>query len=116
MRKKTVINNALRELVHYTAVHFAVEESLMRIFDYPVYDEHKKHHEELTHQLVEFRKGLKQADFSLSADAVNFLSGWLMKHILMDDKKYGPFLLEKGLKKSWAKQTWTDKIWHFMHK
>jgi hemerythrin len=31
-------------------------------------------------------------------EVLNFLKGWLVKHIQGTDKKYGPFLNAKGVK------------------
>ncbi|WP_176329864.1 hypothetical protein [Thioflexithrix psekupsensis] len=36
--------------------------------------------------------------------------------ILGDDKKYGPFLLDRGLQGSWSQRSWMGKIWsHLRH-
>lgn len=37
-----VVSGILAELVDYTKIHFAVEESLLRILGYPGYEEHKR--------------------------------------------------------------------------
>jgi hemerythrin len=42
-------------LDEYTRVHFAVEESLMRILHYPDYERHKEEHDKLIAQLAELR-------------------------------------------------------------
>ncbi|OUD12891.1 bacteriohemerythrin [Thioflexithrix psekupsensis] len=113
---KQVINGILNELAQYTVIHFAVEESLMRIFDYPEYDLHKKHHEELTHQVIELQAKLKIDQDAISMEVLHFLRHWLTYHILGDDKKYGPFLLDRGLQGSWSQRSWMGKIWsHLRH-
>ena len=35
---------------------------------------------------------------ALSIEIMNFLSQWLVSHIKGSDKKYGPFLKQRGLK------------------
>ncbi len=47
------------KLEEYTRVHFAVEESLMRILHYPHYEPHKKEHDKLIKQLDELREKLE---------------------------------------------------------
>lgn len=107
-----VLQEIFNELVQYTVVHFAVEESLMRIFDYPTYDDHKHYHEELTKQVVDFHIKFKANRTPISMELLTFLRKWLTNHIMVEDKKYTTFFLERGLKKSWAKRSWVGKIWN----
>jgi hemerythrin len=111
-----VVNDILTELVQYTVVHFAVEESLMRIFDYPDYEDHKKIHQELQQQVIDLHKKVKENNASISMDLLKFLKNWLTRHIFVEDQKYGPFFLERGLKGSWSERSWVGKIWNFVHK
>jgi len=108
------VRSIINELNQYTIIHFAVEESLMRIFDYPAYEEHKRHHQELTKQVIDLRRKLQTDDNAISMDLLNFLRHWLTEHIMGDDKKYGPFLLERGLTKKWQR-SWVGKIWDTIH-
>ncbi len=110
-----VIDNILAELVQYTVVHFAVEESLMRIFDYPQYDEHRKHHLALTTQVLDIQKKVKAREETVSMDLLNFLRSWLTNHIMIEDKHYGPYFLQRGLKGAWSTRGWAGKVWEFMH-
>ncbi|EIJ41587.1 hemerythrin-like metal-binding domain-containing protein [Beggiatoa alba B18LD] len=109
------IKRVLDELAQYTVIHFAVEESLMRIFDYPDYEIHKKHHEELTKQVVDLQKRVTKGEGTVSIEVLHFLRHWLTHHILQDDKRYGPFLLGKGLKSAWTEKSWVGKIWEYVH-
>ncbi len=108
----TVLQEVLNELVQYTIVHFSVEESLMRIFDYPSYEEHKQYHLELTQQVKNFSGKFKSGKATISMELLSFLRKWLTNHIMVEDKKYTPFFLDRGLKKSWAKRSWIGKIWN----
>ena len=108
---KTVISAILEELVQYTIVHFAVEESLFRIFDYPDAETHQAHHDKLKQEVSSFQKKFAGGAV-IDIELMNFLRKWLTHHIMMDDKKYTPFFLEKGLKAKWTKQrSWMGKIW-----
>jgi hemerythrin len=107
-----VIQEIFNELIQYTVVHFAVEESLMRIFDYPAYDEHRRYHEVLTKQVVDLHNKFTAAKVTVSMELLTFLRKWLTNHIMVEDKKYTQFFLSKGLKKSWAKRSWMGKIWN----
>lgn len=110
-----VVNNVLKELVQYTIIHFAVEESLFRIFDYPNYEAHKKQHEHLKDEVINIYNRVKAGKDTVNVDLIMFLRKWLKTHILKDDKQSSAFLLEKGIKGSWSKRSWVGKIWDSMH-
>ena len=106
----------LDELIQYTIVHFAVEESLMRIFDYPYYEEHKGHHKELTDQVLELQRKFRSGQAVITFELMGFLRKWLTVHIMKEDKLYGPFFLERGVNMSWAKKkSWLGRIWESVH-
>lgn len=110
-----VVRKTLEELVQYTIVHFAVEESLMRIFDYPQYEEHKKHHQDLTTQVRDLYTKIQTGEAQISMELLNFLRAWLTNHIMIEDKHYSPYFLDRGLKGQWSKRSWSGRIWNFMH-
>jgi hemerythrin len=106
-----VIEDVLHELIEYTVIHFAVEESLFRIFHYPATESHTRHHDELKAQVLDIQKKVKLGEMQVNVELLIFLKKWLEQHILYEDKLYGPFLLEQGVKKSWAEKSWLGKIW-----
>ncbi len=109
------VNNILEQLVQYTIIHFAVEESLMRIFHYPEHDAHKKHHEELTNQVISLRTKVKNKETEISMKLLNFLRSWLTNHIMVEDQLYSPFFLQQGIKPTWHNSSWRGKIWKLFH-
>jgi len=111
-----IIGDILEELTQYTIVHFTVEESLMRIFDYSRYEEHKEQHKLLRDQIFELQVKIKTGDVDVGMELLSFLRTWLTRHILMEDKQYSPFFLNKGLGKQWAKRSWAGKIWDSMRR
>lgn len=108
----TVMDEILHELIEYTVIHFAVEESLFRIFHYPGTESHTHHHDELKAQVLDIQKKIKQGEATVNTELLLFLKKWLEHHILYEDKLYGPFLLSQGVKSSWEKKSWLGKIWH----
>jgi hemerythrin len=58
----------LAGLVDYTQIHFKHEEDAMLKYDYPDYTKHKKEHDNLTSQVSEFHKRLKEGKSSYSKD------------------------------------------------
>lgn len=102
----------LQRLAEYTKIHFAVEESLFRIFDYPGYEEHKKQHDELIREVMDLQEKVDSGKKSVSFQLLHFLKMWLTQHILDSDKEYGPYLLKSGLKARSSQSSWFKKLWH----
>jgi hemerythrin len=102
----------LGRLGEYTRIHFAVEESLMRIFEYPGYDAHKKQHEELIRQFRDYEARVAAGKQTIGFQLLHFLKLWLAQHILESDKDYGPFMLARGVKARAAQQGWFRRLWH----
>ncbi len=87
----------LERLGEYTRVHFTVEESVMRLLDYPDYDAHKALHDELLETFrslaAKYASGKRSANFEL----IHFLKLWLVKHIQKSDMEYTHFYRTRGL-------------------
>ncbi|MDY0212743.1 MAG: bacteriohemerythrin [Desulfuromonadaceae bacterium] len=109
--KIAVANAVLDQLVQYTAIHFAVEESLFRIFEYPEYEEHCQLHEDLRAQVYEINAKVQSGERTVNPELLFFLRKWITGHIMVEDKKYCPFLLDKGIKKSLGSKFSLSKIW-----
>ena len=107
------LEEILNELVEYTIIHFAVEESLFRIFDFPASEIHTRHHNELKAQVLELQKKVRQGEATVNVELLVFLKNWLQHHILEEDKSYGPFLIQQGVKSKSPKSTsWFSRLWH----
>ena len=92
------LGTVLKDLVEYTKTHFATEESLMKLYKFPNFEEHKKKHEKMTEHVLKLNRKFVSGDLSSPIQITNFLKGWLAKHILETDKLYGPFLNDKGVR------------------
>lgn len=107
---KSVIRNILVELVQYTVIHFSVEESLFRIFDYPETEIHQKQHEKLKEDVLDFQKKFEMG-IEVDIELMNFLRKWLKDHIMLSDKKFTPYFFKMGLKSGQNRQrSWAKKI------
>ncbi len=91
---KTVMAAILGELVQYIAYHFATEERLFREHRYP----DAALHAALTAQAKDLQARYGHQPGSLSVETMRFLRDWLNHHILGSDRKYGPFLNERGVR------------------
>jgi hemerythrin len=101
----------LNDLAEYTRIHFAVEESLMRILNYPDYDDHKKIHEELLHTVQDLQEKVSSGKKSIGFELMHFLKTWLVKHIMEEDMQYSDFFLEAGAQPKLGKKSWISKLW-----
>ncbi len=82
---KQVIGPILQNLVTYTRQHFAREEAFWTKARYPQLDVHKRQHAELLAKVDDFKKKFDSGAVLLTLEVMNFLSGWLTKHILGSD-------------------------------
>jgi len=108
----------LRRLAEYTRIHFAVEESLMRILAYPDFERHKGEHDALSAQVAQLQTKLASGQATITFELLHFLKVWLTKHIQESDRRYGTYFLEHGISGSWSphveetmKKKWSWKFW-----
>lgn len=102
----------LGRLGEATRIHFAVEESLMRVFEYPGYEEHKKRHEQLLRRFREYEARVASGQQDIGFQLLHFLKLWLHGHIAESDKDYAPFMLQHGMKARAPQESWFQRLWH----
>ena len=110
-----VVGDILEQLADYTRIHFAVEESLMRILGYPGYEEHKLEHEELIQHVHELQHKVETGKTSIGFELMLFLKGWLTNHIMESDQQYAEFFIEAGAKPKLRKKSWASRMWEHLH-
>jgi hemerythrin len=101
----------LDRLVDYTRIHFAVEESLMRIFEYEDYENHKAEHEQLIEEVVTMRREIEEDHRKISFKLLHFLKMWLTQHIMSSDKEYSEHFLNQGMKQKTNRSGWFKRLW-----
>lgn len=78
-----VVGRILDELISYTEYHFEVEEQLQKLARYPGREAHHEKHEALKAKVYELREKFRADPASLNNVKVfDFLSDWLVRHIL----------------------------------
>lgn len=82
------VERVLRDLIAYADYHFEAEERLMRMARYPDFDAHKESHDSLRAQVSDLQAKFKTDNAALRLKTFDFLSTWLMRHILGEDMKY----------------------------
>lgn len=89
------VRSVLQDLLHYTTLHCAHEEELMRKWGYEGYAEHFKTHERLierTRLLADWSPSDDQEEHDLLRRIVS-LNEWWVNHIQGPDHKYVPVML-----------------------
>jgi hemerythrin len=94
---KAAVGPILERLVQYTQAHFAHEERLMRLHDYPDLPAHKAQHDALTKQVADFNAKFKSGQAAITVQLLQFLKNWLVDHIRGCDMKYAPHLTARAV-------------------
>ncbi len=86
----SAVHASLGRLADFARVHFAVEESLMRILEYPEQEKHAEQHRQFSYELMALQEKSLKAD--VSGEMITFLGKWLHDHILSSDRHYAEYL------------------------
>ena len=87
------VNLALTELLDYTRYHFTEEERVMEAAGYPELDQHRQSHAEMVRQVADLRNRHLAGTAVLSAEhLLDYLSQWLMGHIVAKDLRFRPYV------------------------
>ncbi len=93
----TFERQALNELVAYTQRHFELEETLMREHGYADYEGHKAQHDQMATQIRLISRRYDEQGGAALGELAKYLQLWLLQHINGTDRKYAPFLKERGV-------------------
>jgi hemerythrin len=94
---KHQIEPILKGLEEYAVEHFGFEESLLEKHKYPGYLNHRKEHDAFVQKVMDFGEQFRADKVALTNEVMDFLKNWLVGHIKGIDKKYGPYLNERGV-------------------
>lgn len=93
------IGDVLQSLLEYTQTHFLTEQTLLKKYQYPLYEQHLAKHQEFIARLQDFQTRFQNRKLLLPIEIADFVKQWLTGHVLGEDLRYAPFLQEK-MKKS----------------
>ncbi len=91
-----VIDKVLTGVVDYTVYHFETEERLLRQHGYQDEPAHRAEHAKLAAQAKALVLKHRAGEGKVTMVTLKFLCDWLNNHILGSDKKFAPFLVERG--------------------
>lgn len=84
-----ITDGICRELIEYTNYHFRDEEMLMEEVAFPDIEAHKQKHASLTTSVQGYHDALEKGEPIRPEDLLNFLSKWLIEHIIHTDMQIG---------------------------
>jgi hemerythrin len=87
------VQQILNDLGYWARIHFAVEESLMRLMRFDQLDAHAAMHLEFMGRVSKLKKQSLRKD--IARDTSMFLTDWLRHHVDIEDRKYADFLLAR---------------------
>jgi hemerythrin-like metal-binding protein len=91
----------LNDFLHYTEMHFKDEEDILDLIKYSQVKlkRHRVIHGNIIEQVYKLNDQLTKGDDKFIYDLEYFLNSWVIHHILVDDKKYQPYLIKYRLYK-----------------
>jgi hemerythrin len=92
-----IIQALLDDVVHYAGYYFRREEAAMRRLGYPRLAAHHRLHEAIAARLAMFHSAYHWSpeDFDM-AEFSEFLTDWLLAHVLCEDLQLQPFAEDHG--------------------
>lgn len=92
-----MLTETFDELVGFAHDHFAAEEKLLALHDYPDARARSKKNRELVGQLTDYQKQVLHGTAPDRASFQHFFESWMVRHILKNDRKVDAFLSSKGV-------------------
>lgn len=97
LNRKTIAG-ILEKMADYAKTHFQAEEQLLSEHGYPELEFHRNAHLFFMTKAGELNRDFALNEDSIIEDMLTFLKEWLIKHIMETDKRYAPFLNERGIR------------------
>ena len=95
---RSILSNALGQLIQSTKNHFAHEEHLFEQTIYPDAEAHRLEHLNTSAWLAEIRRKYDEGISGISLETVDYLKDWFFDHILGSDRRYSTWLREAGIR------------------
>lgn len=90
-KKTSKIKSLLNDLTNYASEHFETEEKILSSVQFGDALAHKQEHDQYT-EYVAVQLALALQNESRLEDLQRFLRAWWSEHILIEDKKYKPYI------------------------
>jgi len=91
------IKNSIYHLIQEINKHFYSEESLMIMYKYPAFKEHRKEHKVLLKHIKNIQNELETSGNLPAAEQFEAIKTWIEHHFIDEDGDYGCFLNQRGI-------------------
>ena len=88
----------LSEMTNYALTHFRTEETYMKEFNCPEYQDHKEEHRAFYTEIIAYHDKVINGDSQIANEIIEYLKWWFVNHIQVTDNKYITCFKENGLK------------------
>lgn len=89
-----VVDMVLDTLMLYGRFHFAREEQVMEACEYPGKAFHSLEHQGFARYITKLRERYgSKADIKMAGELLEYLTGWLRHHILIQDMAFKPYVM-----------------------
>lgn len=89
--QQEVTAEILQSMLDYARHHFRFEEEYMRAIGYPARASHSRMHRECDALVYQVYMELLDGKAVLDSELLQMIKGWLLNHILVEDRKYSLF-------------------------
>jgi hemerythrin len=91
------VDEILDRLIDYTKIHFTSEQLLMRLYQYPGYQDHMDDHDQTIERIQALREAYLDGNQGLTLQTADALAEGLRTHIRTADRALGRFLVRLGV-------------------
>ncbi|MEM7223865.1 MAG: bacteriohemerythrin [Pseudomonadota bacterium] len=110
-----ILRQCLFALTRYAEYHFGREEAVMAACGYPELVDHKEEHKDFTANIHKIAKSFSEispdAVPTVNQELLDYLKEWLMHHIMIIDRSYQPFVVDKPAARSAARSFKATHVW-----
>ena len=92
------LDTVLAEMESYAERHLQDEEQLLAEHGYPGLADQEHSHQEYRQKMIELKELLAGDRQQAAREIYHFLRKWLIEHIIDEDKPYGLYLRDKGVR------------------
>lgn len=97
-RPRGDVDQILDRLIDFSKVHFSSEQLLMRLYEYPSYEQHSDEHDDTVDRLQAIRRLYLAGDIELTSRNADALAERLVDHMCVADRGLGSFLRQFGVR------------------
>jgi hemerythrin len=91
----TELSKLLNELINYAHYHFTAEEEMMHQYQCENIEKHEMQHIDFIKKIIAYKKDFSAGGEQLSAEVFDFMTNWLLNHILKIDMEMGKEMCSK---------------------